>query len=131
MIESTSSTKSPLLKVLVVDDEEIIHTVIGTFLTSRGHTAGKAMDGAAALLAVEKEAFDLIIADMRMPGLDGISLARTIRHRFPDLPMILITGHLDQEIKDHATTLGVSDVLIKPIRLRQLQAAMDKAVGGR
>ena len=129
MSESSSSSKSAALSVLVVDDEEIIHTVIGTFLTKRGHTVEKAMDGATALLRVEEAAFDLVIADMRMPGMDGLSLAKAIRYRHAELPLILITGHMGQEIEIQAASLGVSSVLVKPIRLRQLRDAIGKAVG--
>ena len=118
------------LRILLVDDEEIIHMTLGAYLCQCGHHVDKAMDGAAGLAAIESGSYDLLLADMRMPGLDGLSLIARSRQIRPEMPAVLITGHGDLEMEEAAVRLGVDGFLVKPIKLLELDAIVAQAVDG-
>ena len=115
---------------MLVDDEEISHLTVGTYLRRRGHKVDTAMDGAAGLAAIESESYDLLLTDMRMPGLDGLSLISRGRQIRPEMLAILITGHGDVEMEKAAAEL-VDGFLVKPIKLLELDTAIAQAVDGR
>jgi two-component system C4-dicarboxylate transport response regulator DctD len=114
------------VNILLVDDEEIVIRSLGRFLTRCGHRLKTASDGAEALLKIEEEVPDVVISDVRMPGLDGMGLMERLRARFPGLPVVLITGHGGG--KDGASALreGAYGYLRKPIRLEGLVAVLGR-----
>ena len=116
------------LKVLLVDDEEIVHLTLGDYLTDCGHRVDKAVDGAQALRALEAGDHDLIIADVRMPGLDGLTLLARLRETDAVLPVIMITGHGDVDMQDEAVRMGAVGFLLKPIKLLQLDGLIAQVV---
>lgn len=118
------------LRIMLVDDEEIIHLTVGAYLRRRGHKVDTAMDGTAGLAAIESASYDLLLTDMRMPGLDGLSLISRGRQIRPEMLAILITGHGDVEMENAAAGL-VDGFLLKPIKLLELDSAIAQAVGGR
>ena len=117
-----------VLKVLLVDDEEIVHLTLGDYLTDCGHRVDKAVDGAQALRALEAGDHDLIIADVRMPGLDGLTLLAKLRETDTVLPVIMITGHGDVDMQDEAVRMGAVGFLLKPIKLLQLDGLIVQVV---
>ena len=117
-----------VLKVLLVDDEEIVHLTLGDYLTDCGHRVDKAVDGAQALRALEAGDHDLIIADVRMPGLDGLTLLARLRETDAVLPVIMITGHGDVDMQDEAVRMGAVGFLLKPIKLLQLDGLIAQVV---
>ena len=117
-----------VLKVLLVDDEEIVHLTLGDYLTDCGHRVDKAVDGAQALRALEAGDHDLIIADVRMPGLDGLTLLARLRGTDAVLPVIMITGHGDVDMQDEAVRMGAVGFLLKPIKLLQLDGLIAQVV---
>ena len=102
------------LRILLADDEKIVHLTIGDYLSDCGHQVDSAVDGARALEAIEKNRYDVVIADVRMPGLDGLSLLTRARKLHPGMPVIVITGHGDVDMEDEATLLGAAGFLLKP-----------------
>ncbi len=118
------------LKVLLVDDEEIVHLTLGDYLTDCGYQVDKAVDGVQALRAIETDTHDLVIADVRMPGLDGLTLLARVRERDSELPVIMITGHGDVDMQDQAEGMGATGFLLKPIKLRQLDELIRQLVEG-
>ncbi|GBE29879.1 regulatory protein LuxO [bacterium BMS3Bbin04] len=115
-------------KVLLIDDEEELVMTLVERLAFRNIDATAEMDGHSALERIQREKFDLVIADMKMPGLGGLEVAAILRERYPDVKILLITGHglLDEE-KDMNVD-GVSDILIKPFSIDVLIAAINKAL---
>ena len=81
------------LRILLVDDEEIVQETIGGYLADCGHRVEKAYDGTSALKAVESNDYDLALVDVRMPGIDGMSLLARMREHQPPVPLVLITRH--------------------------------------
>ena len=118
------------LKVLLVDDEEIVHLTLGDYLTDCGHVVDKALDGAQALRSIEAADHDLVIADVRMPGLDGLTLLERVRDKNSELPVIMITGHGDVDMQDEAVRMGATGFLLKPIKLLQLDELITELTTG-
>ena len=117
------------LDILLVDDEEIVHQTIGDYLSDCGHRVDRALDGPSALEAVESSSYDLAFVDVRMPGIDGISLLTRFREHRPEMPVVIITGHGNVEMADEALRLGAVELLVKPIRLLDLDAILEKVTG--
>jgi two-component system response regulator FlrC len=104
-----------MARVLVVDDEEGIRDFVAEALEDDGHVAVRAKDGAEAAARLRAQAFDLMITDLRMPELDGMSLVRTARAEQPEMEVIVLTAHGSVETAVEAMKLGAFDYLRKPI----------------
>jgi signal transduction histidine kinase len=81
--------------ILIVDDDPQVRHVTASFLTGFGHSTTEAADGEAALRHLRLDRFDMVVADLAMPGMSGIELAAEIRGRLPDLPVLILTGHAE------------------------------------
>ncbi len=115
--------------ILVVDDDAGVRRSIGDMLKRSGYEVLAAEDGSAALDTLRMNgAIDLVIADRRMPGMDGLTLARHIREHAPGLPLVIMTGYGDLESYQCAASLGVVRYLGKPVGLRELQQTVREAV---
>lgn len=115
------------MNILLVDDEEINRQTLGEFLSRRGHCLRTASDGPEALRLMAEEPPDLVLSDLQMPGMDGITFLKAIRERFPDLPVILMTGYATVETAVAALRNRAYDYLKKPIQLQELQACLSRA----
>ena len=115
-----------MLKLLVVDDEPDICSLISDALVDEGHEVTCAADGALALELASATPFDVVVADMRLPGLDGLALFRRLREESPTTDMILITGNA--AVADAVAVLkeGAFDYLTKPIRLDELVIQLNR-----
>jgi len=114
------------LNILLVDDEEIIHQTIGGYLTDSGHKVKAVCDGFAALKAIESKKYDIAFIDMRMPGMDGLSLFTRLQDICPEMPVVIIAGRGDMDAANEALKLGVSDFLRKPVGLLELDTILEK-----
>ena len=85
-------------KLLLVDDEAGIRKVLGISLSDIGYTVFTAENGEEALKIFRKETPPIVLSDIKMPGMDGIELLRTIKHENPDTEVIMITGHGDMDL---------------------------------
>lgn len=113
--------------VLLVDDEEEFVRALGERLEARGLTVHTAEDGATALSKAEKKAFDAILLDMSMPGLDGIQTLKGLLAINPDLQVILLTGRATLGQGVEAMKLGALDLLEKPADFETLVARIADA----
>ena len=111
------------LNILLVDDDEDQRRTLSTSLCQRGHRVRSVPDGLQGLLYLD-EAVDLLISDIQMPGLDGLQLLRALRERFPDLPVILVTGDGSLDTAVAARRDRAHDYLEKPIQLEELLACI-------
>jgi DNA-binding response OmpR family regulator len=113
------------LHVLIVDDEPRIRTMLRRYLADEGFHVSDAGDGAAMRAVLEREAVDLVLLDLVMPGEDGLSLARQIRQR-PDrhaqMPIIMLTGKGDLIDRVVGLEAGADDYIPKPFELREVLA---------
>jgi EAL domain-containing protein (putative c-di-GMP-specific phosphodiesterase class I)/CheY-like chemotaxis protein len=115
-------------RLLLVDDDLDVLQAYQRALSYAGYHCTLAPDGAAALREIERQRFDLVVSDVRMPGLDGVSLLRRVRESDLDLPVILISGAPTLDAAMGAVELGASRFLAKPIELSTLRDAVSHAV---
>lgn len=118
--EESAPTSRPA-RVLVVDDEKRVRSVLGKLLGLKGHTVKQATSGAEALALTENTGFDIVFTDYGMPAMNGRQLARALRRRAPYLPIVLLTGDTDLE-----ATGDVDRVMSKPFTLDGLEAAIQE-----
>ncbi len=116
------------LKILIVDDQEIIRELISEILRSDGHNITVAATGVDALLQLNKGQFDLIISDLSMPDMTGSQLASEIRAKGDHTPFILLTGFGDEMLAQGSTPPGVDLVLSKPVTSASLYQAIKKTL---
>lgn len=115
-------------KILVADDDESLRRVVQFKLKQQGYEVSIAEDGARALEELKKNRYDLLLSDVRMPGLDGIQLLEKSKQVQPDLEVILITAHATISMAVEAVKLGAFDYLTKPFEDDQLFLTIEKAL---
>ena len=120
------STTPTRLRLLLIDDGDTVRRTVGRFLERLGHEVLEAGSASQGLTLFDAEAPDLIISDVRMPGLDGIELLRQLKERDADVEVILITGHGDMETAIEALREGAFDFFNKPVRLEDLAASLER-----
>ena len=116
-------------RVLVVDDEASIRELLQKTLALAEYDVDTAPDGRAALERLRLGNYDLLIADLKMPGMDGLTLIREAKRLKTDLPVIIITGFSTESSAIEAVNLGVAGYLTKPFRVPQVLAAAARALG--
>jgi excisionase family DNA binding protein len=116
-------------RVLVADDEASIRELLSKTLALAEYEVDTAPDGRAAIERLRLGRYDLLIADLKMPGLDGLSLIREAKRLRSDLPVIIITGFSTESSAIEAVNLGVAGYLTKPFRVPQVLAAAARALG--
>jgi excisionase family DNA binding protein len=116
-------------RVLVVDDEASIRDLLSKTLALAEYEVETAPDAQTALDRVRTAMYDLLIADLKMPGMDGLTLIRQVKRLRGDLPVIIITGFSTESSAIEAVNLGVAGYLTKPFRVPQVLAAAAKALG--
>jgi DNA-binding NtrC family response regulator len=115
------------VRILIVDDEETIRLALGELLRSDGHAVREAETGDVALAALDGAPADLVLADLRMPGMDGMQLLETVRARFPNTLVVLVTAQGDERIAVQALKLGAYDYLPKPFDNEEIRATVRHA----
>jgi two-component system response regulator YesN len=120
-----------MYKLLIVDDEPTVRTGLRSYFnwTSYGiEVMGEADDGDVALEMIEREQPDLILTDVRMPNMDGITLSRQIAERYPACKIIFVSGHDDADYLKSAMKVSAVDYIFKPVNLQELSAVIERVV---
>jgi excisionase family DNA binding protein len=116
-------------RVLVVDDEATIRDLLSKTLALAEYDVDLASDGRSALERLRIIPYDLLITDLKMPGVDGLAVIREARRLKADIPVIIITGFSTEASAIEAVNLGVSGYLTKPFRVPRVLAVAAKALG--
>lgn len=116
-------------RILVVDDEQAVRDLLSKTLTMADYDVDSADDGPSAIDKMRAVEYDLLITDLKMPGMDGLSVIREARKLVSDLRVIIITGYSTEASAIEAINLGVSGYLTKPFRLPRILAAAARALG--
>jgi excisionase family DNA binding protein len=116
-------------RILVVDDEASIREMLSKTLSLAEYDVEVAADGRAALERLKLMPYDLLITDLKMPGVDGLTVIREARRYRPELPVIIITGFSTEASAVEAINLGVAGYLTKPFRVPRVLAVAAKALG--
>ncbi len=115
------------LNILVVDDEPSIVDLLSEYLRARGHRVWTASDGERALAILDEQDLDLVLTDMKMPGMGGLELLDRVRQRERFVGAILMTGYGTIDTALRAMKTGAQDYLLKPFKLREVHAAIIRA----
>jgi DNA-binding response OmpR family regulator len=107
-------------RVLVVDDDPTVSDVVRRYLEQAGCEVRLAADGAAGLASIADQRPDLVVLDLMMPGIDGLEVCRRIRHRLPDLPVIMLTALGEEADRVVGLEVGADDYVTKPFSPREL-----------
>ena len=112
------------LHCLVVDDEQEVAEVVADILTGAGHTAVMVGTGQAAVERIGVERFDLVFTDLAMPGMTGWQVARAVKDRAPEVPVVMMSGFGVEVAPEELRTNGVDLVLAKPLQIRDVMDAV-------
>jgi DNA-binding NtrC family response regulator len=120
---------SPLPHILIVDDEANVRRVLGTVLEQAGYHTTRAESGEQALQLVRAQDPDLVLTDLKMPGMDGLELLGRLREGFPEIPVLMLTAHGTVENAVEAMKLGAHDFLTKPFDKEHVLEVIAKSLG--
>ncbi len=115
-------------RVLVIDDNSIVRESICAALDAYGFEAAKCTNGEEGRDALRTDAFDVIISDFKMPGIDGLQLLKHLRSEGIETPFILVTGYGSIDMTMEALELGTVEYLTKPIKPKEIVIAVNKAL---
>jgi two-component system response regulator MprA len=115
--------------ILVADDEELIRRLIVTFLSQQGHSCITATDGVDALEKVNGNKIDAVIADIKMPKMDGIILTKEISTKYPGLPVMVMTAFDEEYSAGVAISVGAREFIKKPFSLDEFAIRFRKMIG--
>ena len=118
----------PMQRVLVVDDEPPIRRFLRTSLSSQGYQVLEAEDGPAARAVLRKNAVDIVVLDLGLPGLDGFEIIKQLRESGSALPIIVLSSRTDEAGKVRALDLGADDYVTKPFGMEELLARLRTAL---
>jgi len=124
-------TRPDAVRVLVVDDEETIRLALARFLRARGYDVRTAADANEALTRLQREPFAAMLCDVRMPGMSGVELVPHALAVAPELAITILTAVNDAPTATEALSSGAYDYLMKPIELRDLHTALERALARR
>jgi len=103
--------------ILVVDDERSVREMLGEFLRSHDYEIAEAEDGNGALDWLARHEPDMVILDLQMPGITGLEVLTAIKERYPDLPVVVISGWADEGLAKETLQAGAYEFLTKPLDL--------------
>ena len=122
-------------RILAVDDDPLVRRTLSLFFKRAGHDVTLADGGEEGLSRFVEGSFDLLITDIRMPGMDGIRLIEAVREYQTDqqnkeIPIVILTAYNDEPVKQSAERLGVKQMMFKPFEPQALQEAIELILAG-
>ena len=114
--------------ILLIDDEAIALDNLSHVLEREGHRITACKDGAEGMAALAREDFDLVLTDLKMPGVDGMEVLRQVRQKHTDTPVVMITGHATLDSAVEAMKAGAFHYLAKPFRLAEAREVVKSAL---
>ncbi|MBW2515141.1 MAG: response regulator, partial [Deltaproteobacteria bacterium] len=121
------SKTSSNIRVLIVDDDSSVRNTIHEYIANAGFDPTAAASAEEALDLVEKNDFDVVITDIRLPGMGGLELTKVIKQK-NGADVIVVTGYSDDYSYEEAINIGASDFVIKPVRLEELLLRMRRVL---
>lgn len=127
-LDSATVSKSKP-RILLIDDEADILDILSNLMQTAGYDAETVANGKGAIEKLEKEAFDLVISDIRMDTVSGIDVLASSRKLHPSMPFVLLTAYASDNTRREAQKLGVYAYLTKPFRMSVLLSTVERALG--
>lgn len=119
---------NPAVRILIIEDDEEMRSLLKDFIEEEGYEADTANNGPEAFRKLAKGVFDLIITDVRMPGLTGLDILPGIKKLQPEAPIIVITAFGSEEVRRRAYERGATVYLEKPIYFQKLRELIHQIV---
>lgn len=126
-----SPSPSTMAEILIVDDDPSMATAFERFLKHEGHAFSLASNAEEAVGLIEQRDPDVVMMDIRMPGIDGLQALQQLRARFPDLYVVMMTAYGTSQTSIDAIRGGAFEYLTKPLDLNQLRSVIDRALAAR
>ncbi len=115
-------------RILVVDDEDALRTVLSSELEGEGYEVDQAADGDEAMAVVQKKPFHLVLLDIKMPKVDGFEVLKFIKEKYPHVKVIMLTGFADLKNAIESKKLGAEDFVSKPYDLVDLLTTIERVL---
>lgn len=115
-------------KILVVDDDPVVGKSFERVLASKGYAVINCHSGVEALEKLEKEEYDAVFTDLKMPGMDGMEVATRVKASQPWMPVIIVTGFGSPVFEEQASSIGVTDFMRKPLSPDMIEQSADNAM---
>lgn len=115
------------ISILIVDDEEMMRTLLNRILSREGYKIRSAEDGVVALEVLKAEKFDIIISDMKMPRMDGFELLKIVKNEYPKIGVIIMTAYGDTYTVKDALLLGADEYITKPFKSYEISLVVERA----
>lgn len=115
-------------RIMVIDDEKIVGDMAKISLEQEGYEVEAFLNAAPALERLKEEKFDIVITDLKMKGIDGMEVLRTIKKQYPDTQVIMITAFANLDSAIEALREDVHDFFPKPVKLKELKASIKRAL---
>ncbi len=128
-VSKNTSDRTRQARILIVDDEANVRLLLAREIEERGHEVVVAADSAQAMEEMGRGNFDVVLTDIRMPGMDGMELTKWIKRTRPETEVIVMTGYGSLETANRAVSLGAFDYLQKPFReIDMVTSSIDRAI---
>lgn len=115
------------VSILIVDDEEMMRTLLNRILSREGYKIRSAEDGVVALEVLKTERFDIIISDMKMPRMNGFELLKIVKNEYPKIGVIIMTAYGDTYTVKDALLLGADEYITKPFKSYEISLVVERA----
>jgi CheY-like chemotaxis protein len=121
----------PKLRILIVDDAGPVVVLCVNVLQALGYSVKGANRGDTAVELLRKERFDLMVLDYKMPGMTGFDVYHQAKGLYPDIAVVLVTGHGSPEVITEANRMGFDSILLKPFTSDELRGTVEKVLADR
>ncbi len=115
-------------KIMVIDDEKIVGDMSKLSLEQEGYTVETFLSAEPALKRLQEEEFDVVVTDLKMRGIDGMEVLRTVKKLYPKTKVIMITAFANLDAAIEALRGDVHDFFPKPVRIKELKASIQRAL---
>ena len=116
-------------RILVVDDDQVVGKSFERVLTNKGYRVDTALSGREAFEKYAGADFDMVFTDLRMPGQDGLEVARRIKEMNPWLPIVVVTGYATQQAEESAKAIGIAEFIQKPLTPSVIEEVAARIMG--
>jgi DNA-binding NtrC family response regulator len=113
---------------MVIDDEKIVGAMAQRSLEQEGYEVETFLNGESALARLQEKSFDVVITDLKMKGIDGLEILRTVKKLYPQTVVIMITAFANLDVAIEALRDDVHDFFPKPVKIKDLKASIKKAL---
>ena len=116
--------------IMIIDDERIVGDMAKLSLSQEGYDVETFLDGETALKRLTEKTFQVVVTDLKMKGVDGLEVLRTVKEKYPHTVVIMITAFANLDVAIEALRDDVFDFFPKPVKIKELKASIKRALEG-